>query len=92
MAVRPDTPTPTQTQTHHYTYPANPITKINWEHDGVKPDIVAPAVGAQQTPYVAILRTLSTKSNDPDGREFLQKAFSFAEKDESEMPVHKLRQ
>ena len=72
MAVRPDTPTPTQT--HEHTYPVNPITKTNWERDGVKPDIVVPAVDAQQPAYVAILRTLSPKSNDPGGREFLQKS------------------
>ncbi len=70
----------------------NPITKTNWEHVGVKPDLVVPAADAQQTAYVAILRTLITKSNDPSEREFLQKTLSLAEKGESEMPVYKMRQ
>nr|WP_255719373.1 S41 family peptidase [Pelomonas sp. P8] len=36
----------------------NPITKTNWEGVGVKPDVEAPAAQAQQTAYVAILKTL----------------------------------
>ena len=70
----------------------NPITKTNWEHVGVKPDIPVPAADAQQTAYVAILRTLVAKSSDPRDRDFLQKTLNLAEKGESEMPVYKMRQ
>ena len=34
----------------------NPVTKTNWEHTGVTPDIAVPAADARQTAYVAILR------------------------------------
>ncbi|MEO6154352.1 MAG: S41 family peptidase, partial [Thermomonas sp.] len=36
----------------------NPITKTNWEHVGVKPDISVPAADAQKVAHAAILREL----------------------------------
>jgi hypothetical protein len=46
----------------------NPITKMNWEHVGVKPDVAVPAVKAQQTAYAEILRTLVAKTSDTESR------------------------
>lgn len=42
----------------------NPITKTNWEHVGVKPDMAAPASSAMKTAYVALLNDLLKKSKD----------------------------
>jgi hypothetical protein len=57
----------------------------------VKPDINVPAAPAQQTAYVAILRTLADKSTDPEEREYLQKILALAEKGESEKPTYTIR-
>lgn len=65
----------------------NPVTKTNWEHVGVRPDIVVPAAQAQQTAYVAILRTLLAAAKEPREREALQATLSLAEKGEVEAPV-----
>lgn len=72
----------------------NPITKANWEGVGVKPDIEVPAAQAQQTAYVAILRTLATagQMSDPRDAERLRKLLALAEKGESEAPVYEMRQ
>ncbi len=70
----------------------NPITHTNWEHVGVKPDIEAPAAQAQQVAYVAILRTLSSQSADPEEAQHLRKLLALAEKGESEPPVFEMRQ
>ena len=64
----------------------NPVTKTNWEHVGVKPDIAVPAAQAQQTAYVTILRTLVAASKDPDQTAELQEALAMAEKGESPKP------
>jgi C-terminal processing protease CtpA/Prc len=50
----------------------NPVTKTNWEHVGVKPDIATPAADAQKTAYATILRKLLADAKDPDQREELQ--------------------
>lgn len=42
----------------------NPITKTNWEHVGVKPDVGVPASSAMKTAYVAILNDLLKESKD----------------------------
>lgn len=44
----------------------NPITHTNWEHVGVKSNIVVPAADAMKTAYVAILKKLLTTTKDPD--------------------------
>jgi C-terminal processing protease CtpA/Prc len=66
----------------------NPITHSNWEHVGVKPDIAVAAAQAQQTAYVAILRTLLAAATDPDQRAELQDALTKAEKGESDPPSY----
>ncbi|MFZ6646972.1 S41 family peptidase [Undibacterium sp. TJN25] len=64
----------------------NPVTRTNWEHVGVKPEIAVPAAQAQQTAYVAILRTLLAKTTDAEQREELEKILPMAEKGESMVP------
>jgi hypothetical protein len=44
--------------------PINPITKTNWEHVGVKPDIAVPAGSAMKVAYTAILNDSAKKSTD----------------------------
>lgn len=52
----------------------------------------SPPALAQQTAYVAILRSLLASANDPEPRDSLQRALGMAEKGESETPVYTLRQ
>ena len=66
----------------------NPITHTNWEGVGVKPDIAVTPELAQQTAYVAILKTLVEKATDAEERDYLQKTLSLAKKGESEAPVY----
>jgi hypothetical protein len=70
----------------------NPLTKTNWEHVGVKPDIAVPAAQAEQTAYVAILRNLLAAAKDPEERGDLQRILALAEKGETEKPVYTLEQ
>jgi hypothetical protein len=62
----------------------NPITKTNWEHVGVKPDIAVPAAKAQQTAYAEILRTLILNSADAEARQELTTVLARVEKGEGE--------
>ncbi len=62
----------------------NPITKTNWEHVGVKPDVAVPAAKALQTAYAEILRTLVGKAKDAESREELNKILARVEKGEDE--------
>lgn len=62
----------------------NPVTHTNWEHVGVKPDVVVPAAQAQQTAYAEILRTLAAKASDAQSREELNKILARVEKGEPE--------
>lgn len=64
----------------------NPITKTNWEHVGVKPDVAVPAAEAMKTAYVAILTGLAEKATDADQREMLKDTLARAEKDEIDLP------
>lgn len=50
----------------------NPITKANWEHVGVKPDLAVPAAEALKTAHAAILRSFLATSKQTDEREYLQ--------------------
>jgi hypothetical protein len=58
----------------------NPVTHTNWEHVGVKPDIEVPAAQAQQTAYIAILRTLLATDKDKEHQEALTDLLGKAEK------------
>jgi hypothetical protein len=69
----------------------NFITKTNWEHVGVKPDIAVPAAQALQTAQVAILRNLVLSVKDDNERTELQRLLTMVEKGETEKPVYILR-
>ena len=69
----------------------NFVTKTNWEHVGVKPDIAVPAAQALQTAHVAILRNLVSSTKDGNERTELQRLLAMVEKGESEKPVYTLR-
>jgi C-terminal processing protease CtpA/Prc len=69
----------------------NFVTKTNWEHVGVKPDIAVPAAKALQTAHVAILRNLVSSTKDDNERTELQRLLAMVEKGESEKPVYTLR-
>jgi len=69
----------------------NAVTKTNWEHVGVKPDIAVPAAQALQAAHVAILRKLVSSEKDGDGRKELQRVLAMVEKGESDKPVYTLR-
>lgn len=64
----------------------NPVTHINWEHVGVKPDVAVPAAQAQQTAYVAILRQLIATTTDPDIKQDRQDILAKAEKGQVDPP------
>ena len=69
----------------------NAVTKTNWEHVGVKPDIAVPAAQALQAAHVAILRSLASSAKDDAERTELQRLLAMAEKGESDKPVYTLR-
>ncbi|MCC7596315.1 S41 family peptidase [Janthinobacterium sp. FW305-129] len=69
----------------------NAVTKTNWEHVGVKPDIAVPAAQALQAAHVAILRTLVSSAKEGNERKELQRVLAMAEKGESDKPVYTLR-
>lgn len=69
----------------------NPVTKTNWEHVGVKPDIAVPAAQALQTAHAAILRNLVSSAKDDSERTKLQRLLAMVEKGETEKPVYTLR-
>ena len=69
----------------------NAVTKTNWEHVGVKPDIAVPAAQALQAAHVAILRSLVSAAKDDAERKELQRLLTMAEKGESDQPVYTLR-
>ena len=69
----------------------NVVTKTNWEHVGVKPDIAVPAAQALQTAHAAILRNLVSSAKEGKERQELQRVLAMVEKGESEQPVYTLR-
>jgi C-terminal processing protease CtpA/Prc len=69
----------------------NFVTKTNWEHVGVKPDVAVPAAQALQTAHAAILRNLVSSAKDDKDRTELQRLLAMVEKGETEPPVYTLR-
>jgi hypothetical protein len=69
----------------------NFVTKTNWEHVGVKPDVAVPAAQALQAAHVAILRNLVSSAKEGDERTELQRLLTMVEKGESEKPVYTLK-
>jgi len=64
----------------------NPITRTNWEHVGVKPDVAAPAADAQRLAHVAALKLLAEKEADPRAKTRLMGLAAKVEKGEVEPP------
>ncbi|MEO6155979.1 MAG: S41 family peptidase, partial [Thermomonas sp.] len=70
----------------------NPITKTNWEHVGVKPDISVPAADAQKVAHAAILRELIAATNSQEEKTELQDSLKDVEAGVLAAPVYKKRQ
>lgn len=71
----------------------NPVTKTNWEHVGVKPDIEVPAAEALKVAHLAALRAqLEQKDQAPGRAQHLQRLIAQTEKGVVETPVYELRQ
>ncbi|WP_243383981.1 S41 family peptidase [Geothrix alkalitolerans] len=62
----------------------NPVTQTNWEHVGVKPDLVVPAAEALKAAHLAILKDILAKEKDADYRKRLETILGRVEKGESE--------
>ena len=69
----------------------NFVTKTNWEHVGVKPDVAVPAAQALQTAHAAILRNLVSSAKEDKDRTELQRLLAMVENGETETPVYTLR-
>jgi hypothetical protein len=69
----------------------NPITKTNWEHVGVTPDIAVPAADAQKVAHAAILRDLIAATKNPDEKAYLQDTLKDVEAGKAEVPVYTKR-
>ncbi|HET6329233.1 MAG TPA: S41 family peptidase [Holophagaceae bacterium] len=64
----------------------NPVTKTNWEHVGVKPDLAVPAADALKTAHAAALKVIIQNAKDPDDRQQLEALLGRVEKGEPEKP------
>lgn len=64
----------------------NPITKANWEHTGVKPDIATTAADAQKVAYAAILRAQLAAEKDPEEQGALKELIADVEAGKPEVP------
>jgi len=69
----------------------NPITKTNWEHTGVKPDIAVPAADALKVAHAAALRLQLQAAKDPEMRAELQEAITDVEAGKVNAPVYTMR-
>jgi len=66
----------------------NPITRTNWEHVGVTPDIAVPAAEAQKVAHAAILRAFIAAAKDPDEKAGLQPILEDVEAGVAKAPVY----
>ncbi len=64
----------------------NPITKTNWEHVGVVPDIKANAAEALKVAHVAALKKIIESEKDARRKQRLAKTLQMVEKGEVEAP------
>jgi hypothetical protein len=64
----------------------NPVTKTNWEHVGVKPDVAVPAADALKVAHAAALRKLAEGEKDPDAKARLEARAAKVEKGEQDPP------
>ena len=69
----------------------NPVTKTNWEHVGVKPDIAVAAADARKTAHAAILRDLIKASSNADEKAELQELIAKVESGKEDAPVYSMR-
>ena len=69
----------------------NPITKTNWEHAGVAPDLTTPAADAMKVAYVTALKAVAAKSTDAEERQELTDTAARAERGEIELPRYEPR-
>jgi hypothetical protein len=69
----------------------NPITKTNWEHVGVTPDIAVPAADAQKVAHAAILRELIAASKDVEEKAYLEDSLKDVESGKVAVPEYTLR-
>ncbi len=69
----------------------NPITKTNWEHVGVIPDIAVPAADAQKVAHATILRDLIAAAKNPDEKTDLQDSLEDVEAGVVAAPVYTKR-
>lgn len=66
----------------------NPITKTNWEHVGVKPDLVVPAADALKTAWAAIVKDQMKDAKDPDEKAELMDLLGRIQRDDLPKPVY----
>lgn len=66
----------------------NPITKTNWEHVGVKPDVAVPAGSAMTVAYTAILKDFVKESADTDERANLKSVLARVKSGEIQLPAY----
>ena len=64
----------------------NPLTKTNWEHVGVTPDMAAPAAEAMRVAYVSAVTALAAAATDDEERKELTDMTVRAERGEVELP------
>ncbi len=69
----------------------NPVTKTNWEHVGVAPDIAVPAAEALLVAYVKALKALAAATTDEDDRKDLTEMAASAERGDTTLPVNPAR-
>lgn len=64
----------------------NPVTRTNWEHVGVKPDVAAPAAEALKVAHLAALRSILAREKSPGYRARLETWIGQVERGETEPP------
>jgi len=69
----------------------NPITRTNWEHVGVAPDLAAPAADAIQVAYAAALKVVAARTTDAEDRQQLADIAARAERGEIDLPKYQPR-
>jgi hypothetical protein len=66
----------------------NPITRTNWEHVGVQPDVAVPASSAMKVAYVTILGNLLKASKDPGEQAGLKDILARVQSGAFQLPVY----
>jgi len=69
----------------------NPITKTNWEHVGVAPDLAVPAADAMRLAYSAALKAIAAKTTDAEEQKDLADTAGRAERGEIDLPKYEPR-